>query len=235
MKIILILALLLPILRLEAATDPKVKRFLEMPPSAVSAYLKTEDAYMIHDRLIAVAIEARRLDLVEICFRSGQTRILTVEAIEKIKDLDFQDQVMLMILKSNYPSYWQPEDPFQDGSRTPLASYMESFSCVLLRHFPDMPTDGKCFENYAKRLELAKKLETSIAAAKPQTGEVLSPPKEAEPLPPKPAPVRTGTAPDHAEATAPKKSPWAIGLVAAALVILLGMAGLRWIRRGRSS
>ena len=68
MKIILIFILLLPNFRLEAATDPKIKRFLEMPTTAVSGYLKTDEAYMIHGLLIRAAIEARRLDLIEICF-----------------------------------------------------------------------------------------------------------------------------------------------------------------------
>lgn len=235
MKIILFLTLLLPIFRLEAAIDPKVERFLELPSSQAAAYLKDAQIYRIRGDLITAAIEARRLDLIEICFRNDSTCLLTVEAVAEIKDLDFQDQVMITILKAKIEGYWPMEDPFQDGHRISLRSYLERFSCVLFRHFPDMPKDGKCFETYAKRLELAKKLETSIAAKKPQTGEIPPPPKQAEPTPQKPAPIRTETAPDLAGATAPKKSPWAIGLVAAALVILLGMAGLRWIRRGRSS
>lgn len=105
MKIILFLTLLLPIFRLEAAIDPKVERFLELPSSQAGAYLKDAQIYRIRGDLITAAIEARRLDLIEICFKTGGTITLTVEAIAEIKNLDFQDQVVLMILKVDHPSY----------------------------------------------------------------------------------------------------------------------------------
>ena len=232
MKVILIFAMLLSICRLEAVTDPKVTRFLELPPAQAAAYLT--QVYGIRGDLITAAIGARRIDLVEICFRNEP--LLTMETLGETQDLEFQDKAVIMILKADIPQWWMPEDPFADYSGPGRSGYMyKPIVKVLRRYLPDVPLDGKAVINRASRLKLAADLGNKIAATNPQTGEIPAPQKEGEATPPKPAPDRTAPLRDHAEATAQKKSPWAVGLVATALVILLGMAGLRLIRRGRSS
>lgn len=232
MKVILIFAMLLSICRLEAATDPKVTRFLELPPAQAAAYLT--QVYGIRGDLITAAIGARRLDLVEICFRNEP--LLTMEALGETQDLEFQDKAVIMILKADIPQWWMPEDPFADYSGPGRSGYMyKPIVKVLRRYLPDVPLDGKAVINSASRLNLAADLENKIAATKSQTEDITPPTKEAETTPPEAVPVRTETARDHAGATAPKKSPWAVGLVGTALVILLGIAGLRWIRRRRAS
>lgn len=235
MKIILVLFLFFLSIRVDAASDPRIQHFLEMPPSQVYLYLKDPEIYRISNQLIKAAINARRMDLIEVCFKAYDTRMLTQDAIAGIQDPEFKDQVVIAILKTDIPDAWPPEGPFRDGSRIMLVDYTTFFSDVLEKHFPEMPMDGRCIESRALRLELAKKLEEKVGNSDFKPGEIpASAREESTPVQQKSPPPDDDIPSRHAAPPVVKKFPWTAILATIGLVFA-ATAGWWWIRKRRAS
>ena len=166
MKFIILITLFVSTIHLPAATDLIVAEFLKTKPEQVSSFLDSPSADGIRGVLISASIEARRLDLIEICFRNEPG--LTMEVLGEIQDLGFLDQAVIRILKADVSLWWMPEDPLADYSGPGSAAYMrEPIVNVLRRYLPDVPLDGKAVINRANRLKLAADLEVAMGRTSP--------------------------------------------------------------------
>lgn len=237
-KVIFVLAFFCSFFRLEASIDQRTERFLGMTPHAAFEYLKTGQGHEISGQLVRAAIEARRQDLIEIGFSYSGTWLIVALDFSKITDPDFQDQLMVTLLKAD-SGFWPPDDyATRDGSRTPLANYISPFRDVLFRNVPGMPMDGSSVETRAKRLELAEKIEANIASKKSHAVPILRKPEPTDDPTSPPLTIKERIPQNHTgigTTGTEETSSWVIGLVVAILAVVGTVAGLLWKRRGHTT
>lgn len=214
--------------------DEEDTRILKMQPQEVAANLKSAQGYRIRGSLIRAAIEAGRLDLIEICFRTEP--LLTVEALGKTHNLPFQDQAALIILRADIPGSWMPEDPMADYSGPGPDGYLyEPIPQVVRRYLPDLDLKGDTVINRASRLKLASELELKMAGQIPKQipeGTKSVPGnREKNALPKTPNKVRVADSP---LSTPDVKPVWALALIAVAIIVA-ALATIRWLLGRRHS
>lgn len=128
----------------------------------------------IHLNLVAAAISSRRMDLIKLCFENQYTRAWLLEPVIQIKDEKFQDEIVLMMLKSKSP-FWPNDNPFVAGGIYSGSSLREPFTSTIRRNLPDLVLSNDLISTYENRLKLAGDV---TAVIEKRHNAILPPPEK---------------------------------------------------------
>ena len=107
---------------------------------------------------VKAAIDARRMDLLQICFQDQHAGTFLVPEVKKLQDSSFRDQITLMLLTTPSP-YWPPETLV--GSRG-VAGIEQPFISTLEKYLPNLSLNAHLLETQNARQNIASQLQQAM-------------------------------------------------------------------------
>ena len=212
------------------------KLSLEDAAKAIDA---AKSNYLLLTDYAAASIESKRFDLAAVCFEDPRMDGWFAQAVSKLPDSPYKEELMLMMLKSGSP-FWDrlryisryPGHLNIDKTSTPFRAFIE-------KYLPTIRLDDSLFSTREGRSMVAVQIE-EVRNAKPQTHREAAQPNATPPPPDtqqskSSTPVPTATpapvlpSPTGIESPAPvaeRKAlvwPWLVGIVALLLIVAVAL------------
>jgi hypothetical protein len=170
-------------------SDPRVAAALNADPDEIQVLLDAMQTRETPAIMPRAAINAQRTDVIELCFRSPRTPNLwlyTAEAVAEMPDSIYQDQLTLMMLKSDSPFWpYKHEIPARDYSGPGMQLYFKPpFTDLFSKYLPDRKLTWEVIKTIASRREIAAEVEAAMNKAAKDEPHAQHPPKYADPAAP---------------------------------------------------
>lgn len=156
--------------------DVVAKRFEDMKLEEAQKAIDTSEGEQSKLDFADAALRAKRMDLIELCFKSPLTMWNIRDGVVALASSPFKEKVVLMMLTSESP-FWAPDGPsFQ--SPLEFGRMREPFVSVIRKYLPDVKLSEDSLKTRSARLKLATDIETRIKARGrlEPTGGVTPPP-----------------------------------------------------------
>ena len=104
--ICLILLVVFPVWTLAARQPAGISDLAKLPVEQAEHLLNNSEGSQIHFDMVSAALSSRRMDLIQMCFENQYTQVILSNAVAELQDNDFQDRIVLMMLKSDSLLLW---------------------------------------------------------------------------------------------------------------------------------
>jgi len=159
--ICLILLVVFPVWTLAARQPAGISDLAKLPVEQAEHLLNNSEGSQIHFDMVSAALSSRRMDLIQMCFENQYTQVILSNAVAELQDNDFQDRIVLMMLKSE-SAFWPDDNPFSGRSISSSNFFGKIFVATIKRNLPDLVPNEDLIESSAARLKLAGDLAKSL-------------------------------------------------------------------------
>ena len=117
------------------------------------------------DEFVDAAFETKRMDLLQLCWKTDYVAIRYKMNLEGMPDSPFRDQILLMMLRTESHDAWLDTLGLEDYLSL-MQHGLAHWLIPLLKHrLPDLPVEFATISTSERRLKIAEDYEKAMAAA----------------------------------------------------------------------